>query len=115
MSLEPVPGLDFPQLTRWLEQALPDAGEPTGATLIAGGRSNLTYRLDLSGRSVALRRQPLGHVLPTAHDMSPEHTVLSALSAAGFSAPRPIRDRQRAVSGKRVDLGSRWIIEREKI
>ena len=91
MSLEPVPGLDFPQLSRWLEQALPDAGELTGATLIAGGRSNLTYRLDLSGRSVALRRQPLGHVLPTAHDMAREHRVLGALAdAGGVPVPRPL-------------------------
>ncbi|WP_106399880.1 phosphotransferase family protein [Actinocorallia populi] len=91
MSLEPVPGLDFPQLSRWLEQALPDAGELTGATLIAGGRSNLTYRLDLSGRSVALRRQPLGHVLPTAHDMAREYRVLSALAGAGgVPVPGPL-------------------------
>ena len=91
MSLEPVPGLDFPQLSRWLEQALPDAGELTGATLIAGGRSNLTYRLDLSGRSVALRRQPLGHVLPTAHDMAREYRVLSALAGSGgVPVPRPL-------------------------
>jgi aminoglycoside phosphotransferase (APT) family kinase protein len=91
MSFEPVPGLDFPQLSRWLEQALPEAGELTGATLIAGGRSNLTYRLDLSGRSVALRRQPLGHVLPTAHDMGREYRVLSALSeAGGVPVPRPL-------------------------
>nr|BFE67918.1 phosphotransferase family protein [Actinoplanes digitatis] len=37
-----------------------------------------------------LRRPPLGHVLPTAHDMSREHKVLDALSAAGFPAPRPV-------------------------
>ncbi|ROO89590.1 aminoglycoside phosphotransferase (APT) family kinase protein [Actinocorallia herbida] len=91
MSLEPVPGLDFPRLTRWLADALPDAGALTGAKLIAGGRSNLTYRLDFADKSVALRRQPLGHVLPTAHDMVREHKVLSALTAAGgVPVPAPL-------------------------
>ncbi|MCD0452745.1 phosphotransferase family protein [Actinocorallia sp. API 0066] len=91
MSLEPVPGLDLPRLTRWLAETLPDAGEPTGAALIAGGRSNLTYRVDFADRSVALRRPPLGHVLPTAHDMVREHRVLSALDAAGgVPVPRPL-------------------------
>lgn len=91
MSLEPVPGLDFPRLSAWLAQALPDAGEIRGAKLIAGGRSNLTYRLDLADRSVALRRQPLGHVLPTAHDMGREHKVLSALATAGgVPVPTPL-------------------------
>ncbi|GAB2835346.1 phosphotransferase family protein [Actinocorallia aurea] len=91
MSLEPVPGLDFPRLTRWLADALPESGELTGAELIAGGRSNLTYRLDFGDRSVALRRQPLGHVLPTAHDMAREHKVLSALAAAGgVPVPTPL-------------------------
>ncbi|MDX6742846.1 phosphotransferase family protein [Actinocorallia sp. A-T 12471] len=94
-SPEPVPGLDFPRLTRWLADTLPDAGALTGATLIAGGRSNLTYRLDFAGESggtsVALRRQPLGHVLPTAHDMVREHRVLSALAdSGGVPVPRPL-------------------------
>jgi aminoglycoside phosphotransferase (APT) family kinase protein len=37
-----------------------------------------------------LRRPPLGHVLPTAHDMAREHTVLSALSKAGLPVPEPV-------------------------
>jgi aminoglycoside phosphotransferase (APT) family kinase protein len=36
-------------------------------------------------RSFVLRRPPLGHVLPTAHDMAREYRVLSAL--AGTSVP----------------------------
>jgi aminoglycoside phosphotransferase (APT) family kinase protein len=56
-------------------------------TLIAGGKSNLTYRLDSAAGSAILRRPPLGHVLPTAHDMVREHTVMSAL--AGTTVPVP--------------------------
>jgi aminoglycoside phosphotransferase (APT) family kinase protein len=60
------------------------------ATLFAGGRSNLTYAVSDGTNRWVLRRPPLGHVLPTAHDMTREHTVLSALSRAGFPVPEPV-------------------------
>ena len=49
-------------------------------SFLSGGRSNLTYRVEGGGRSWVLRRPPLGHVLPTAHDMAREHRVLTALA-----------------------------------
>ena len=56
------------------------ARPPLTAELIAGGLSNLTYGLrDADGRAWVLRRPPLGHVLPTAHDMRREFRVISAL------------------------------------
>ena len=58
--------------------------------LISGGRSNLTYRLDLGDDVLVLRRPPLGHVLPTAHDMSREYRVLSALSGTAIPVPAPL-------------------------
>lgn len=87
-----VPGIDVGRLDRWLAVTLPGAGRVDAVHLIAGGRSNLTYRVTLTGgRGVVLRRPPLGHVLPTAHDMGREHTVLSALSAhGGVPVPRPL-------------------------
>jgi aminoglycoside phosphotransferase (APT) family kinase protein len=105
-----VPGIDVPRLAAWLSGALPDSGRISGIELIAGGRSNLTYRLDLSGgdggngdgdgdggegeggagRRVVVRRPPLGHVLPTAHDMRREHRVLSALADSAVPVPRPL-------------------------
>jgi aminoglycoside phosphotransferase (APT) family kinase protein len=63
---------------------------PLTATMFAGGRSNLTYAVTDGTERWVLRRPPLGHVLPTAHDMVREHRVLAALSAAGFPAPRPV-------------------------
>ena len=49
---------------------------------IAGGHSNLTYRVtDVAGRRWALRRPPLGKRLGSAHDMAREHRVVSALAA----------------------------------
>jgi aminoglycoside phosphotransferase (APT) family kinase protein len=71
-----------------LATALDDpAWQDCSVTLIAGGKSNLTFQVDAGERSVILRRPPLGHVLPTAHDMVREHTVMSAL--AGTPVPVP--------------------------
>ena len=109
------PGIPSPaRLAAWLNDHVPGGPlELTDIQLIAGGRSNLTYRLTVSGpgaapgteagpgaapgteaapgsaadgtRLLVLRRPPLGHVLPTAHDMSREYRVLSAL--AGTPVP----------------------------
>jgi aminoglycoside phosphotransferase (APT) family kinase protein len=56
--------------------------------LIAGGKSNLTYRVASDAGEVVLRRPPLGHVLPTAHDMAREHRVQSALGPTVVPVPR---------------------------
>ena len=63
---------------------------PLSFELISGGRSNLTYLVRGGGQEWVLRRPPLGHVLPTAHDMAREHRVLSALASTDVPAPRPI-------------------------
>jgi aminoglycoside phosphotransferase (APT) family kinase protein len=65
-----------------------DAWRDCTVTLIAGGKSNLTFGVDSSAGSVVLRRPPLGHVLPTAHDMVREHTVMSALAGTPVPVPR---------------------------
>jgi aminoglycoside phosphotransferase (APT) family kinase protein len=87
-----VPGVEEPlRLHKWLGGAgLADLGELRGVQLIAGGRSNLTYRIDLDGAQVVLRRPPLGHVLPTAHDMSREYRVLTALQDTDVPVPKPL-------------------------
>jgi aminoglycoside phosphotransferase (APT) family kinase protein len=88
-----VPGVeDVARLAGWLEsKGLPDA--IPDVQLIAGGRSNLTYRLDFPTDSVlrlVLRRPPLGHVLPTAHDMAREYRVITALHGTDVPVPRPV-------------------------
>jgi aminoglycoside phosphotransferase (APT) family kinase protein len=85
-----VPGIDVPRLASWLATALPQHGPITRIELLAGGRSNLTYLLRLADRLVVLRRPPLGHVLPTAHDMRREHTVLTALAGSDVPVPTPL-------------------------
>ncbi|GAA2682810.1 phosphotransferase family protein [Actinoplanes palleronii] len=78
-------GLDLDKLQAYLDSP------PLTATMFAGGRSNLTYAVTDGTNRWVLRRPPLGHVLPTAHDMVREHKVLAALSAAGFPVPAPVR------------------------
>ena len=98
-----VPGVeDTTGLARWIrDNDLPGAGADLTVELIAGGRSNLTYRLEFRApghavidgapvRRLVLRRPPLGHVLPTAHDMSREYRVLSALHGTAVPVPRPV-------------------------
>ena len=82
--------LELGAITTWLTDAHVDVTGPLTAHLLAGGRSNLTFRLeDAVGRELVLRRPPLGHVLPSAHDMAREHRVLSMLHAADFPVPTP--------------------------
>jgi aminoglycoside phosphotransferase (APT) family kinase protein len=60
------------------------------ASVIPGGRSNLTYKVTDGHNQWALRRPPLGHLLPTAHDMRREFTVISALNDSPVPVPQSI-------------------------
>ncbi len=77
---ETIKGVDVDQVTAWFESNVPGARGPLTFDLIAGGHSNLTYAVtDAGGNRFVLRRPPLGQVLATAHDMSREHKIISAL------------------------------------
>jgi aminoglycoside phosphotransferase (APT) family kinase protein len=81
-------GIDEAKVTEWMATQLPELAPPLTFTLIAGGRSNLTFRVeDAAGRAWALRRPPLHHVLPTAHDMSREYRLMHSLGPAGIPVP----------------------------
>ncbi|MEU7315104.1 phosphotransferase family protein [Streptomyces sp. NPDC007083] len=88
MSEQNPPGLDLPRLAAHLERERPGLVRgPLSAEVVHGGRSNLTYRVtDGVGRWV-VRRPPLGHVLATAHDMTREHRVISALRDTPVPVP----------------------------
>jgi len=84
-------GVDLERLAPWFAANVDGAtGGPLTASLISGGRSNLTYTIAEAGREWVLRRPPLGHVLPTAHDMAREYTVLTALAATDVPVPRTV-------------------------
>jgi aminoglycoside phosphotransferase (APT) family kinase protein len=87
-GLSDPPGLDLLALRGWLDKCAPGLLDgPLSADLVAGGKSNLTYRVTDGTRSVVVRRPPLGHVLATAHDMGREHRVISALQATPVPVP----------------------------
>jgi aminoglycoside phosphotransferase (APT) family kinase protein len=89
VSTAPTPdGVDLDRLGPWFAANVPGAtGAALTATLIAGGRSNLTYTVSDGTTEWVLRRPPLGHVLPTAHDMAREARVMGALRDTDVPVP----------------------------
>ena len=86
-ALADPPGIDCERVSRWLEPLVGGLHGPLRATLVEGGRSNLTYVVRDGERAWVLRRPPLAHVLPTAHDMAREHRVLGALGPTAIPVP----------------------------
>jgi aminoglycoside phosphotransferase (APT) family kinase protein len=84
------PGLDLEALERYLGPRVGGLAGALHAKVIPGGRSNLTYTADDGARRFVVRRPPLAHVLPTAHDMSREYRVLAALHGTGIPTPHVI-------------------------
>jgi aminoglycoside phosphotransferase (APT) family kinase protein len=81
-------GIQVAHVTAWFTENVPDVVVPLTFTLIAGGRSNLTFKVDDAvGHSWVLRRPPIHHVLPTAHDMVREHRLMHSLRPSGIPVP----------------------------
>jgi len=91
VAVQAPPGIELEPLLGFLSDSLELAdGIPLEAELIEGGRSNLTYFLRQGSRSWVLRRPPLGHRQPTAHNMRREFDVLRGLSETAVPAPLPL-------------------------
>jgi len=95
-------GINPSAVSDWLAANVEGLRAPFEFALIAGGRSNLTYAVtDAAGRRIVLRRPPISHVLPTAHDMGREHRIISALrntpvpvpAALGYCADEAVNGR----------------------
>ena len=85
-------GIRYASVLEFFRAHVPDAAD-VGALefeLIGDGRSNITYRVSADERSWVLRRPPLGHVLPTAHDMAREFRVIAALADTPVPVPRAL-------------------------
>ncbi len=81
-------GLDTAAVAAWLSSVAPDAVDGAfEATLITGGKSNLTYLVTDDSHEYVVRRPPLGHVLATAHDMGREFRVMAALEPTDVPVP----------------------------
>lgn len=81
-------GLNIERVSSWLAELELDLHLPLHFERVGHGQSNLTYLVrDSAGHRWVLRRPPLGELALTAHDMTREHRILSAL--AGTSVPTP--------------------------
>src|ERR1035437_4847128 len=60
------------------------------ATLIAGGKSNLTFEVTSEAGVVILRQPPSGELLPSAHDMGREARIQQALAGTSVPVPRVV-------------------------
>jgi aminoglycoside phosphotransferase (APT) family kinase protein len=90
-SVTDPPGLDVKRLQAYLEREHPGLlGGTVSASLFDGGRSNLTYALTDGEAEIVLRRPPLGHVLPTAHDMVREFRMQRGLAGSAVPVPRTL-------------------------
>jgi len=82
--------LDAGRLEEFLRLSIPGLGGRLEISQFPSGYSNLTYFLRMGGREMVLRRPPHGTKAKTAHDMSREYKVLSALHPVFPYCPKPL-------------------------
>ena len=74
------PGYDQPAVEAWIEANIDGLHPPLRWTKLEGGHSNLTFLIaDQQGNRAVIRRPPQGELLPKAHDMKREFTIISGL------------------------------------
>lgn len=89
MSLRSAPpGIDVNRVSSWFSEHVSEVELPLAFALIAGGHSNLSYRVDdAAGHSFVLRRPPLSFLMPSAHDVLRESRVMAALRDTAVPVP----------------------------
>ncbi|MBK0393481.1 phosphotransferase [Ramlibacter algicola] len=81
---------DTAALTAWLEANMPGFRGPLTVSMFKGGQSNPTYKLDTPGGSYVMRSKPgpVAKLLPSAHAVEREFTVMSGLAGTDVPVPR---------------------------
>ncbi len=82
--------LDMDRLRAHLEPVIGLQAQTLEVNQFPGGHSNLTYLLSSGKESWVLRRPPFGSKVKSAHDMSREYRILSALKNVFPYGPVPI-------------------------
>ncbi len=82
--------LDLDALKQHLEPVLGNRVGDIEVQQFPGGHSNLTYLLSSGDEDWVLRRPPFGSKVKSAHDMSREYRILSALKTVYPYGPVPI-------------------------
>ncbi|RZJ03128.1 MAG: phosphotransferase family protein [Brevundimonas sp.] len=88
-EVDPRYALDAPSLEAWLAGNVEGYAGPLTVRQFKGGQSNPTYELSTPGRTYVLRRKPPGTLLPSAHAVDREFTVISALHKQGYPVAKP--------------------------
>jgi len=81
---------DVPALQAYLEGRLPGFSGPLSVEQFKGGQSNPTYKLLTPGAAYVMRAKPgpAAKLLPSAHAIDREFTVMRALHGSGVPVPR---------------------------
>jgi len=82
--------LDKKKVEAFLKDAIPGLSGELDIRQFPGGYSNLTYLLIIGRRELVLRRPPFGTKAKSAHDMSREFRVLTALHPVFPYCPKPL-------------------------
>lgn len=90
LTAESPEGLDLTALRGHLQQREIDLAGPLSASLLSGGKSNLTYTVTDGKSRWILRRPPLGDIPPGAHDVAREYRVMEALRDSTVPVPRTL-------------------------
>ncbi len=75
------------RLREWLQAVAPAFADLHEASILKGGQSNPTFRLDTANGPLVLRMRPL-QAEAWAHDIKREHRVLTALQSTKVRVPR---------------------------
>jgi aminoglycoside phosphotransferase (APT) family kinase protein len=82
--------LDPETIRRFLVDAIPGLRGDITIRQFPAGYSNLTYLITIGDMEMVLRRPPFGRKAKTAHDMSREYRMLSALRPVFRYCPHPL-------------------------
>lgn len=82
--------LDLDKLKLYLQPVLGDQITDLELKQFPGGFSNLTYQIYCGQNTWVLRRPPFGSTVKSAHDMSREFRILSALKDVFAYGPKPL-------------------------
>ena len=81
-------GYEVAAVEEWIRDNTQGLEPPFEWTRLEGGHSNLTYSLkDQNGNAAVVRRPPMGELLPKAHDMGREFSIISGLGPTAVPVP----------------------------
>jgi aminoglycoside phosphotransferase (APT) family kinase protein len=76
-------------LAAWMQAHVEGYEGPLEVRQFKGGQSNPTYQLVTPKKKYVMRRKPPGNLLPSAHAVDREFTIISALYPLGYPVARP--------------------------